>query len=175
MSERDEKFFQGLNTVKVEDSTTATDIQTLSNPVSLENDNKSVLKAIKLVNDATLRSDGGPIPGTLKVVSSGDKTENLTKIILLTPAAGEVWMVCALSSTVSSVTMNFQFGVEDTVNTAIAYLCDYNVSSAIGPINEGGFVTPIFVDENSKLIVNATRVSGTYGSYTTEALVVRVR
>ena len=176
MSERDEKFFQGLNTVKVEDSTTATDIQTLSNPVSLENDNKSVMKAIKLVNDATLRSDGGPIPGTVKIVSTGEQTSNQTQYPLLTPAKGEVWMVCALSSTKQTVTtMNYQFGIEDTVNTLLAYLCDFNITSGVGPINEGGFVTPIFLDENCRLFVNATLIGGSYGSYTADALVVRVR
>ena len=171
----DDNFFDQLNTKVISDAP-ATEIQGQSNPVHLQKANKDVLSAIKLVNDATLRSDGGPIPGTTQVVSSGEQTSNQTKLVLLTPAKGEVWMVCALSSSKITIsTVNFQFMVEDVVNTKIAYLCDFNISSGVGPINEGGFVTPIFLDENCRLAVNGTLISGSYGSWTAEALVVRVR
>ena len=164
-----------LNTKTIADNA-GTEIQVQSNPVHLQEQNREDLSDIKLINDANLRSDGGPIPGTAQVVSSGEQSSNQTKLVLLAPAKGEVWMVCALSSTKSTVTtMNYQFGVEDVVNTAIAYLCDFNINSGIGPINEGGFVTPIFLDENCKLVVNCTKISGTYGTYTADALVVRVR
>ena len=94
MSDRDEKFFQGLNTVKIEDSTTATDIQTLSNPVSLENENRDLLKAIKLVNDATLRSDGGPIPASQvleQTVLANNGSDASDRTVVFTPKKGEVW------------------------------------------------------------------------------------
>ena len=168
-------IWDNLNTTEIgEEPGSVIDVQTRR--INLERNNKQLLSDVNLINQATFRTDGAPIPGTAQVVSSGSLAENVTKSVLLTPAKGEVWMVCALSSTKNTVTtMNFQFGVEDTVNTAIAYLCDFNITSGIGPINEGGFVTPIFLDENCKLIFNATKISGSYGDYTADALVVRLR
>ena len=71
--------------------------------------------------------------------------------------------------------MNFQIGIEDTVNNTISYICDFNISSGVGPINESGYLQPIYIDENCRLIYNGTKISGSYGSYTVEALLVRVR
>lgn len=169
----DKNFFEQLNTKTLGDNAAST-VQALANPVHLQSSNKEVLDAIIQVNRAGMR-DGLPIPKTAEVATTGTQTENLTRIALKTPAVGEVWAVSCLSGTVSGVVMNFQFMVEDLINGTIAYITDYNVSSAVGPINEAGFVSPIHIDENCRLSVNATRVSGTYGSYTCEALLIRVR
>ena len=95
----DENFFDQLNTKVISDAP-ATDIQGQSNPVHLQKSNKEVLSSIKLVNDATLRSDGGPIPATgqIKQVT----LTNTDRTVWFTPAKGEVWQLIVAGSTASS-------------------------------------------------------------------------
>jgi len=153
---------------------TAEEVNLQEKNIHLQESNRVLLTDVNLINESLMR-DGSPIPGTSEVVSTGEKAEDLSRIVLKTPAAGEVWQVACLSATVSGVVVNFQFLIEDTVNSTIAYITDYNASGAASPINEPGFVNPIHIDENTRLEVNATRVSGTYGTYTAEAYLIRVR
>lgn len=95
----DDNFFDQLNT-KVISDVSATDIQGQSNPVHLQKSNKEVLSAIKLVNDATLRSDGGPIPGT-GVIFSHTQT-GTSREVWFTPGKGEVYRLIVAGSTASS-------------------------------------------------------------------------
>ena len=154
---------------------TAEEVNLQEKDIFLMESNRALLSDVNLINQSLMRDTGGPIPNTSEVVTTGSKGEDLTRIVLKAPADGEVWQVSCLSATVSGVVMNFQFMIEDLVNNTIAYITDYNVSSAVGPINEPGFVSPIHLDQNSRLSVNATRVSGTYGTYTAEAYLIRVR
>ena len=86
----DDNFYDQLNTKVISDAP-ATEIQGQSDPVHLQKANKDVLSAIKLVNDATLRSDGGIIPGTI-ALKVADFTDNEDHTVI-TPAAGEVWRI----------------------------------------------------------------------------------
>jgi hypothetical protein len=94
----DENFYDQLNTKVISDAP-ATEIQGQSDPVHLQKSNKEVLSAIKLVNDATLRSDGGPIPGTAQVYQFTNSDEVRTSVF--TPAKGEVWEIEAMSVTLN--------------------------------------------------------------------------
>ena len=155
------------------DRATASQVNAQTKDIHLEQKNRALLTDTVLINKALMRD--GPIPKTSEVVTSGEQAEDLSRIVLKTPAAGEVWQVACLSGTVSGIVGNFQFLIEDLVTGAVAYITDYNVSAAAGPINEPGFVSPIHIDENSSLRVNVTRTSGTYGTYEATAYVIRVR
>ena len=157
------------------EAASAANVSTISNPIHIQDENFAHLETMNTINEALFRTDGGPIPKTSEVAGSGEQSEDLSRVVIKTPAAGEVWQVACLSGTVSGVTMNFQFLIEDLVNGTLAYITDYNVSATAGPINEPGFVSPIHLDENSSLRVNCTRVSGTYGTYEATAYVIRIR
>lgn len=98
---KDKQFFEQLNTKTISDSP-STEIQSQSNPVHLERSNKELLSSIKLVNDATLRSDGGPIPDTQKIeaVTVSDDT----RTVAFSPQKGEVWSVMNITASRSNIT-----------------------------------------------------------------------
>lgn len=98
-----------LNTKTIADKA-ATEIQAQSNPVHLQESNRSELSDIQLINNANLRSDGGIIPDTIQAFGS-TFTDNGTAAIL-TPEKGEVWQIIApvarvLSGSVTT-TLNFE-------------------------------------------------------------------
>ena len=92
----DKKFYEQLNTLKVEDAP-ATTIQLMSNPVHLQESNKAVLDAIIQVNKATLRSDGGPIPGTGQVKKVDIAADTTGHTSVFQPEKGEVWLISTIS------------------------------------------------------------------------------
>ena len=64
--------------------------------------------------------------------------------------------------------------LEDAAGNVV-YFADFNGSSANIPINENGYVTPIYIDNNMTLKVTTTLVSGSYGTISASALLSRVR
>jgi len=85
-----------------------------------------------------------------------------------------VWVICGLSGTKATVsTANYQFFVDDGSN--VVYFCDFNGTSGVVPINEGGFVTPIYFDSSMSLKVSTTLIAGSYGTINGAALIARVR
>lgn len=130
----DDNFYDQLNTKVISDAP-ATEIQGQSDPVHLQKANKDVLSAIKLVNDATLRSDGGIIPGTI-ALKVADFTDNEDHTVI-TPAAGEVWRILMpLAKTTSgsiSTTPTYQLWIKDTA-TSVEYRVFYYSSSSSSPI-----------------------------------------
>ena len=79
-----------LNTKTIADNA-GTEIQVQSNPVHLQEQNRQDLADIKLINDATLRSDNGLIPGTISLAVA-NFTDNGTETIVA-PVKGEVWKI----------------------------------------------------------------------------------
>jgi hypothetical protein len=136
--------------------------------------NEDEYRRILLLGHASNQlSSSGPIPGTLEIVSTGDLSSNATTT-LKTPSEGEVWVICGLSGTKATVSnANWQFFVDDGSN--VVYFCDFNGTSDIVPINEGGFVTPIYFDSSMTLKVNTTLIAGSYGTINGAALIARVR
>jgi len=119
-------------------------------------------------------SSAGPIPNTGQIVTTGALSSNATTT-LFEPDNGEVWVICALSGQKDTVsTANFQFFLEDSSGNK-AYMCDFNGTSGAIPINEGGFVTPIYFDNNAVLKVSTTLIAGSYGTITATAQIMRVR
>ena len=78
-----------LNTKTIADNP-ASEIQTQSNPVHLQDSNRLELQDIKLINDATMRN-GSPIVGTM-VMQETTVTDN-TGTAMLTCPKGQVLQV----------------------------------------------------------------------------------
>ena len=127
-------FWDQLNTFKIS-SNPGTQIQKQSDPIHLEENNQDLLKSVKLVNDATLRSDGGIIPGTM-AVKVGSFTDN-GQITVIAPGEGEVWRVFlpiakVISGSVST-TPSYQLWIKD-VATSVQYRVYYFASTSSSPI-----------------------------------------
>lgn len=84
-------IYDELATVKIGDDN-ATAIQQQMRGTNLAESQVSRLESIKLVNDATLRSDGGPIPDTQKIHEGPSVTDG-TRTVVFTPSQGESWSV----------------------------------------------------------------------------------
>ena len=172
---KDKQFFEQLNTKTIADSPAST-IQSQSNPVHLERSNKELLSSIKLVNDATLRSDGGPIPGTLvirQIVSDADGT----KFTLNWVNPGEVWKVygfCVATMTGRSGSVIHEVFIVDNGNNLLCEIIDVSASSSQLPLHEAGpgLGAEILVDENTSINYEA---SGTFTDSTLQFVTIRVR
>jgi len=109
-------LYNQLNTKTIKDND-ADLVQTLSNPVHLAIENQEVMETIKLVNDAALRSDGGPIPGTQQVFQGPTVTDS-TRTVVFTPNEGEVWQIMDITAERTNITgtSGIYLYVYDTVN-----------------------------------------------------------
>ena len=127
-------FWDQLNTFKIS-SSPGSQIQKQSDPIHLEEDNEDLLKSVKLVNDAILRSDGGIIPGTM-AVKVGSFTDN-GQITVSAPGEGEVWRVflpiAKVTSGSVSTTPSYQLWIKD-VATSVQYRVYYFASTSSSPI-----------------------------------------
>ena len=127
-------FWDQLNTFKIS-SNPGTQIQKQSDPIHLEENNQDLLKSVKLVNDATLRSDGGIIPGTM-AVKVGSFTDN-GQITVIAPGEGEVWRVFLPIAKVTSGSVStppsYQLWIKD-VATSVQYRVYYFASTSSSPI-----------------------------------------
>ena len=123
-----------LNTKTIADNA-GTDIQVQSNPVHLQESNRAELQDIKLINESSLRSDNGIIPGTLSF-----KVHNFTDndiVTVIEPAKGEVWRILLPIAKVTagsvSTTPTYQLWLRDTA-TSINYRIGYYSSTSASPI-----------------------------------------
>ena len=127
-------FWDQLNTFKIS-SSPGSQIQKQSDPIHLEEDNEDLLKSVKLVNDAILRSDGGIIPGTM-AVKVGSFTDN-GQISVIAPGEGEVWRgflpIAKVTSGSVSTTPSYQLWIKD-VATSVQYRVYYFASTSSSPI-----------------------------------------
>ena len=148
----DENIFSNLNPKTLGD-VSATDINRTTRDVHIERKNIDALATTVLVNKATFRGDGGPIPGTARCYEV--ETDTTEKLAFFTPEAGECW----LCTGVSTGTMN---------GIAILKLQDQvapNVEVEVGQesaahVNFTPVQTPIYIDENVNLIVSFSSPTG---------------
>lgn len=123
-----------LNTKTIADNP-GTEIQTQSNPVHFQESNREDLEDIKLINESSLRSDNGIIPGTI-AFKVADFTDN-EKHTVVAPAKGEVWRILIPIAKVTSgsltTTPTYQLWLKDTA-TSIEYRISYYSSSSSSPM-----------------------------------------
>jgi len=160
----DKKFYEQLNTLKVEDAPADT-IQLLSNPVHLEENNKSVLDAIIQVNKATMR-DGKHIPAT-SAIKTGTATESGTRTTIDfggtdgAPKKGEVWRIISMTiESVSGGSGSVTYDIYLLNGSEIQAIAKRSVTSPPVIINdEVEYPAGLEIDENTILQFTATRSS----------------
>jgi hypothetical protein len=152
-----------LNTKTIEDNA-GTEIQVQSNPVHLQEQNRHDLSDIKLINDASLRSDGGIIPGTVEA-KVGTFTDN-AQIEIVAPAKGEVWQILYPIAKVTaggvSTTVGYELWLQD--KNSVQYRIYYYASTSSSPIpNEDAslWAAPLFLGEGQKLYAEISSFSAT--------------
>ena len=169
----DKKFYEQLNSKIVGDLDALT-IQTLSNPVHLESGNKSILEAIKLVNNASFRTDSGPLPGT-SIIATATATESGTRVVIKAPQVGEVWRV--ISMTIESVAGGSGDVIYDIFvgdGTELQNVCKRTQTTPPVHINqELEYPAGLTLDSNNSLQFSATR-SG-LSSAKIQVLMTRIR
>lgn len=169
----DKKFYEQLNS-KIIGELDALTIQTLSNPVHLESGNKSILEAIKLVNNASFRSDGGPLPGS-SVIATATATESGTRVVIKNPQVGEVWRVIAM--TVESVAggsgdVTYEVFVGDGTELQ-SIIKRAQTSPPVNLNQELEYPAGLTLDSNNTLQFSATRTS--LSSAKIQVLMTRIR
>jgi hypothetical protein len=129
-----------LNTKTIGDAD-ATAIQQNSNPVHLSAGNKGLLEDIDKINRATLRTDSGFIPGTVKVYYAIFDSDNTgDKIDIIVPNPGEVWrVVCPVAKRTagSSESVTYEFFsqmIDDTYPSGNQYRIFYTSNTSSSPI-----------------------------------------
>ena len=132
----DEYFFQQLNTTKIGDNPSL-EIQVQSNPVQLQESNKDLLSSVRLVNDATLRSDGGIIPDTIAFKTNTFSDNGQVRI--LKPERGEIWKILLpVARTIAgsiSTTPEYELWIKgSTTNPASLFRIFFFSSTSSAPI-----------------------------------------
>ena len=82
-------IWDNLNATKIGDDP-GTIINTQTRNIHLERGNKGLLSDVNLINDATFRSDSGPIPGTM-VIDQFSTSIDDDFLEMFEPIEGEVW------------------------------------------------------------------------------------
>ena len=161
-----------LNTKTLEDGSSAQDINLQTKDVHLQESNKEILRDVVLVNQATMRLDGGPIAGS-GVIKTATVTDN-TKTDLIRPVGGELYVLNSISADVTngSGTLTYTFFMTDGTNSIRWF---YYQSSGASPVfqADGDFPDmPMYFDEN---IAMQFTVSGTYDSVQMNGCFMRIR
>ena len=146
-------IYTQLNT-KTLSSVSATDISEVTNPIHIQERTISDLKNTILVNTASFRQDGGPIPGTQKIITQAFTDSGATNQVIFTPAQGEVWSISAGSYSSTGGTSRLFLFLKDNVSsgTPAMEIADESASSGqhnpLDPFKAPGFL----IDENMSIV-----------------------
>jgi hypothetical protein len=170
---KEKQFFEQLNTKTISDSP-STEIQSQSNPVHLERSNKELLSSIKLVNDATLRSDNGPIPDTQKIHTTTVTDDSRT--VSLVPNKGEVWSVMNITASRENITSasGVTLYLNDPVNNVLQTFFYGSSSSADFMLDDDGTWDDFVIGYPMQLQFKA-HTAANWDSCTLQVNMIRVR
>jgi len=167
-----------LNTKTIADNP-GTEIQTQSNPVHLQEENRQELEDIKLINDATMRN-GSPIVGSM-VMQEVTVTDN-TGTAMLTCPKGQVYQVLNYNykAVNSSGTLTFTAfmgpkGQEASAEQGGIRILYYQSAASTPVINSDAdyrALSPLVIDENFQL---GFTINGSYDSVTVRCIAIRIR
>jgi len=165
-------IWTNLNTFKLGD-VEAANIQRQTDPIHIEELNRQSLEDTKLINDATMRSSGSPMPGTA-VITTVTVTDN-TRTIIFTPSAGQVHQFLGISAytTGGSGSRTYNMHLGDGNGELVYFYYTSTTDSGVllsGDTNYPGF--PLFLDEGLSLQVTTT---GTFDSSKWSLATIRVR
>ena len=117
------RILEQLNTLTIADGSDPTKIDAITDPIHIQSKNLQTLMDVVLVNEATMRSAGQPIPGTGQVKQTlvVDGATGHTDVFV--PAAGEVWLITTISAKPTATgTINLSMSLEDSTTGARAVL-----------------------------------------------------
>lgn len=157
---------------KTIENVTAEDITRLTNPTRLSSDNQDQLLIIKTINNAIMR-DGGPMPGTSKVVTTA-ALDNTGTVLVFRPEIGEVYQLMAMSLDPDGT---------NAAHRGIGYIVDFStLASPTDPTNLSGasfveifdaslstsaesltYDTPLFIDRNTYFALNVVTLDTAAG------------
>jgi hypothetical protein len=161
-------IWEQLNTKTLEDGSDAAVINAQTKDIQLQESNKPELMDTIVVNQASMRSDGGIIPGTMsfKVLPF---TDNGTQTVL-EPARGEVWRIfqplARVTAGTVSTTVDYELWLEDDTGaaTATSYRMFYMGSTSSKPIlleDANYFLSELTIGYGQKLNFEIGSFSGT--------------
>jgi len=168
----DEELYAQLTTLKLSD-VTASNINTVTEPIHLQKTNEESLKTTVLLNQATFRLDGGPIPGT-SVIETTTVTDD-TRTVIFQPEAGSVYALNtagALATNPSSA--NYTMYISNAPaggSDLIAFFYDSSDDGTVFFTDDANW-GPLYVDENTRL---EGKVGGTVDAATWQLNLYRVR
>jgi hypothetical protein len=151
VSKLSDNIYDNLNTKTIK-SVSATDISDVTNPIHIQSATQEALERTILVNRATYRLDGAPIPGTQKVVNFTVDDSGSTNGEVFTPERGETWSISAGSFSSTGGTSRLFLFLKDNVNNVSMEIADESASSGqqnpLDPFNAPGFL----IDENCSIL-----------------------
>lgn len=153
-------IYEQLNTKTVK-SVSATDIADVTNPIHLSAADQEALERTIMINRSTYRLDGGPIPGSQKIVNGSFTDSGATNEVIFTPARGEVWSISAGSYSSSGGTSRIFLFLKDNVNNVAMEIADESASSGqhnpLDPFASPGFL----IDENMSIVATVAVTDST--------------
>ena len=152
-------MYEQLNTLTLYDDAISTAINLIVKNMKVQGINQDDMIALKIINDATFRSDSGPVPNTVEVKRTVSGTDG-DILDILAPAEGEVWQLTAMSSSSTGAgASRIIVSLENPAGEKLE-IFDRNESSSTAE-NNVVFSSPIYITKECKLIANFITVETT--------------
>jgi hypothetical protein len=117
------RILEQLNTLTLANGSTAQTIEQVTDPIHIEAGNLQALRDVVLINSATMRNAGQPIPGTGQVKETLITDGETGHKDVFIPEAGEVWLITTVSAKPTATgTINLSMSLEDSTSGARAVL-----------------------------------------------------
>jgi len=147
----DENIFSNLNP-KTLTSVTATDINTTTRDVHIERKNLDALKTTVLVNQATLRADGGPIPGSgLFFTATAEDASETLDLFLGDDYPGAVWKLGGVSLDPNNTNIRVRLRLYNVAETISIEIGDETGLGSAAPFDPTATMGALFIDETARL------------------------
>lgn len=170
----DKSIFSQLTT-KTLSSVSATDISTQTNPLHIEKANEDALKATVLVNAASMRGDGGPIPGSgLFFTATAEDDSETLDLFLGDDYPGAVWKLGAVSLEPNNVNIRVRLRLYNVDQTIAIEIGDETGLGSAGPFDPTATMGALFIDETARLRAYCDGMAGGR-SVTVTGYLLRVR
>lgn len=122
-------------------------IDAITDPIHIQSSNLQTLMDVVLVNEATMRSAGQPIPGTGQVKQTLITDGETGHKDVFIPAAGEVWLITTISAKPTATgTINLSMSLEDSTTGARAVL-DSGTGNATSSVVIDMINGPVYVSK----------------------------
>lgn len=166
-------LYDQLTTKKISDAPSE-EVNLVTQPLHLEKANKGALETTVLINNALLRSDSGPIPGTLEISTVNGGTEQNVTVILFTPQVGEIYQVLDIAAERDgSGTVNYYVVYYDNEEDTVVPIID--LSSSDGAVEFEDFPHANFYIDSRVSIAIYYTTSATVNAMAYRAVVARIR